>query len=191
MVNPMNVDWDVDRCVDKAKLSPPNLDGSPTAQMERLKKFFPEAKLGKISVPTTIVDRHGKILVVYLPNILTPSRLEHVNHITVSLRDSLLKSLSPSSNKKTWRDEGYMVPDGGGEFRAGRITVVPAYFMQRQERLMDPLVTSESYQSEKVQQWLAALTTSEVLWNAITAVVAPDLFQAGILAFSEVIKKVQ
>jgi hypothetical protein len=28
-----------------------------------------------------------------------------------------------------------MVPDGGGEFGAGRITVVPAYFMQRQEVL--------------------------------------------------------
>jgi hypothetical protein len=45
---------------------------------------------------------------------------------------------------------------------------------------MDPLVTSESYQTEKVQKWLTALTTSEVLWNAITAVVAPDLFQAGV-----------
>jgi hypothetical protein len=56
---------------------------------------------------------------------------------------------------------------------------------------MDPLVTSQSYQTEKVQNWLTALTTSEVLWNAITAVVAPDLFQAGVSAFSEVIKKVQ
>ncbi|KAG2337887.1 hypothetical protein BDR05DRAFT_952325 [Suillus weaverae] len=75
MFNPMNVDWNVDQYVDKAKLSPPNLDGSPTAQMERLKKFFPEVKLSKISVPITIVDRHGKNLVVYLPNILTPSGL--------------------------------------------------------------------------------------------------------------------
>ncbi|KAG1841517.1 hypothetical protein F4604DRAFT_1598138 [Suillus subluteus] len=56
---------------------------------------------------------------------------------------------------------------------------------------MDPLVTSEHYGSEKVQKWLAALTSSEVLWNSITTVVAPDLFQAGVLAFSEVIKKVQ
>ncbi|KAG2361664.1 hypothetical protein BDR07DRAFT_1377082 [Suillus spraguei] len=34
---------------------------------------------------------------------------------------------------------------------------------------------------------LAALTTSEVLWNAITATMAPDLFQAGVMAFSETI----
>ncbi|KAG1797942.1 hypothetical protein EV424DRAFT_1352670 [Suillus variegatus] len=130
MVNPINIDWDVDRYADKVKLSPPNLDGLPSAETDRLKKFFPEVALGKILVPTTVIDRHGKFLVVYLPNILTPSRLEHVNHITVGLRDTLLKSLT---NKNTWRDEGYMVPDGGGEFGAGRITVVPAYFMQRQE----------------------------------------------------------
>ncbi|KAG1884759.1 hypothetical protein F4604DRAFT_1919274 [Suillus subluteus] len=94
MVNPINIDWDVDRYADKAKLSPPNVDGSTSAGTERLKKFFPETILGKISVPTTIVDRHRKILVVYLPNILTPSRIEHVNNITIGLRDSLLKSLT-------------------------------------------------------------------------------------------------
>ncbi|KAG1764500.1 hypothetical protein EV702DRAFT_1051329 [Suillus placidus] len=120
MVNPMNVDWDVNRYRDKVKLSPPNRDGSATAQPERLKKYFPEAVLGKISVPTTVVDRHGNIIV----------------------------------------------------------------------RLVDPLVTSQSYTSEKVQQWLAALRTSEVLWNAITATVAPDLFQAGVTAFSEIIQEI-
>ncbi|KAG1742099.1 hypothetical protein EDB19DRAFT_1907563 [Suillus lakei] len=167
MVNPMNVDWDVDWYGDKVKLSHPNWDGSATGEPERLKKYFPEAVLGKILVPTTIVDRNSKIIVIYLPNILSPSRLK----------------------KKSWRDDGYLVPEGGGEFGAGRITIAPAYFMQRQERLVDPLVTSESYSSGKVQDWLAALRTSEVLWNVITATVAPDLFQAGVSSFSEVIKE--
>ncbi|KAG2365845.1 hypothetical protein BDR07DRAFT_1480893 [Suillus spraguei] len=111
MVNPINIDWDVDWYAEKVKLSPPNLDGLPSAEMDRLKKFFPEVVLGKILVPTTVIDRHRNFLVVYLPNILTPSHLEHVNHITVGLRDTLLKSLT---NKNTWRDEGYIFPDGGG-----------------------------------------------------------------------------
>ncbi|KAG1901251.1 uncharacterized protein F5891DRAFT_979778 [Suillus fuscotomentosus] len=191
MVNPINVNWDVDRYTDKVNLSQPNRDGSATAEPERLKKFFPEAVLGKISVPATIVDRHGKILVVHLPDILTASRIEHLNHITGGLRESLLKTVDPKDVNKCWRDDGYMVLAEGGEFGAGRITVAPAYFMQRRERRVDPLVTSESYKSEKVQQWLAALTTSEVLWNVITGVVAPDLFQASNSAFSQAIKEPQ
>jgi hypothetical protein len=71
----VNVDWDVDRYADRVKLSPPNRDGSATSEPERLKKYFSEAVLGKISTPATIVDRHGRILMVYLPNILSPARL--------------------------------------------------------------------------------------------------------------------
>ena len=71
----MNVDWDVDRYGDKVKLSHPNQDNSATGEPERLKKYFPKAVLGTISVLITIVDRNSKIIVIYLPNILSPSRL--------------------------------------------------------------------------------------------------------------------
>ncbi|KAG0694117.1 hypothetical protein DFH29DRAFT_880933, partial [Suillus ampliporus] len=192
MVNPINVDWDVDRYADRVKLSPPNRDGSATSEPERLKKYFSEAVLGKISTPATIVDRHGRILMVYLPNILSPARLEYVNNATSGLQNSLLDTLPPiSDQKKSWRDDGFVVPEGGGEFGAGRITVSPAYFMQRQERLIDPLVTSESYNSKEVQKWLEALTTSELLWNSITAAVAPELFESGTSVFSKVVKEVR
>ncbi|KAG1743676.1 uncharacterized protein EDB91DRAFT_1081059 [Suillus paluster] len=90
------------------------------------------------------------------------------------LRDSLLDTLPPiSDQKKSWRDDGFVLPEGGGEFGA------------------DPLVMSESYNSKKVQQWLGALTTSELLWNSITAAVAPDLFESGSSAFSKVVKEVR
>ncbi|KAG2124327.1 hypothetical protein BD769DRAFT_1669528 [Suillus cothurnatus] len=130
----------------------PSKNGSATAELERLKKFFPKVVLSKISVPATIVDKHGKILVVHLPDILTASHIEHLNHITGGLRESLLKTVNPKDVNTSWRDDGYMVPAEGGEFGAGRITVAPAYFMQRQEQQVDPLVTSESYKSQKVQQ---------------------------------------
>ncbi|KAG1740736.1 uncharacterized protein EDB91DRAFT_1081836 [Suillus paluster] len=58
------------------------------------------------------------------------------------------------------------------------------------KKKVDPLVTSESYNSKKVQKWLGALTTSELLWNSITAAVAPDLFESGSSAFSKVVKEV-
>ncbi|KAG1722999.1 hypothetical protein EDB19DRAFT_1834748, partial [Suillus lakei] len=132
MVNPMNVDWDVDRYGDKVKLSHPNWDGSATGEPERLKKYFPEAVLGKISVPTTIVDRNSKIIVIYLPNILSPSHLK----------------------RKVGKMMAILSQREGGDLGL---------------RLVDPLVTSESYSLGKVQDWLAALKTSEVLWNVITA----------------------
>jgi hypothetical protein len=47
------------------------------------------------------------------------------------LRESLLKTVDPKDVNKSWRDDEYIVPAEGGEFGAGRITVAPAYFMQR------------------------------------------------------------
>ena len=58
------------------------------------------------------------------------------------------------------------------------------------QRLQDPLVTSSSYASKEVQAWLAALSTTESLWNAITAASMPDLFQAGSAAMSKVLQEV-
>jgi hypothetical protein len=52
-----------------------NREGLPTGEPERLRKYFGQADLGRISEPATIVDRHGKIVTMYLPNILSPSRV--------------------------------------------------------------------------------------------------------------------
>ncbi|KAG1717283.1 hypothetical protein EDB19DRAFT_1651486, partial [Suillus lakei] len=54
----------------------------------------------------------------------------------------------------------------------------------------DPLVTSASYSSPEVQAWLAALSTTEFFWNAITAAVAPGLFEAGSAAILGALREV-
>ncbi|KAG1794917.1 uncharacterized protein HD556DRAFT_1442707 [Suillus plorans] len=189
MVNPYYVDWDVDRFAEMAKVSTPKSDG-PLANTNQLPKYFSAAMIGKISVPATIVDRQGKILTIYLPNILSSSRVEYVNSATKGLRTLLLETIT-SSTQQSWRSQGFVVPEGGGEFGAGRVTVSPAYFMQRHERLEDPMVTSASYKSVEVQEWLAALSATESFWNAITAVSAPDLFEAGTLAITRIIEELQ
>ncbi|KAG1840122.1 hypothetical protein C8R48DRAFT_679665 [Suillus tomentosus] len=156
MVNPYYVDWDVDRFAEMTKVSTPKSDG-PLANTDQLPKYFSAAMIGKISVPATIVDRQA----------------------TKGLRTLLLETIK-SSTQQSWRSQGFVVPEGGGEFGAGRVTVSPAYFMQRHERLEDPMVTSASYKSVEVQEWLATLSATESFWNAITAVSAPDLFEAGL-----------
>jgi hypothetical protein len=50
-------------------------------------------------------------------------------------------------------------------------------------------VTSASYSSPEVQQWLAAMAPTEYFWNSITAAVAPDLFDAGLSAISEAVQE--
>ncbi|KAG2355374.1 hypothetical protein BDR07DRAFT_1493293 [Suillus spraguei] len=169
------VNWDAERYGESVKLSQPNHEGLPTGEPERLRKYFHETDLGKISEPATIVDRHGKILTIYLPNILSPSRVQ----LKGCVNCFFVPSHPPLAAKVPWRSKGFCAPQGGGEFGAGRITISPAYFMQRQERIQDPLVTSAAYSSAEVQAWLSALATTEFFWNAITAAVAPDLFQAG------------
>ncbi|KAG1883109.1 hypothetical protein F4604DRAFT_1921006 [Suillus subluteus] len=149
MVNPYYVDLDVDRFAEMAKVSPPNRDGS-VLNTDQQQKYFAPAIIGKISVPATIVDRQGKILTIYLPHILSPSRIEYVNSATKGLRDLLLQTIMSSAQDQSWRSQGFVVPEEGGEFGAGRIAISPAFFMQRHERLQDPMVTSASYKSAEV-----------------------------------------
>lgn len=52
---------------------------------------------------------------------------------------------------------------------------------------MDPLVTSATYSSEPVQKWLEVMSSTEYFWNAITAVIAPDLFRAGCAALPKLL----
>jgi hypothetical protein len=59
------------------------------------------------------------------------------------------------------------------------------------QRLQDPIVASSSYSNVEVQEWLAALSTTEFFWNAITAAVAPDLFAAGAHTISKLNEEVQ
>lgn len=54
------------------------------------------------------------------------------------------------------------------------------------QRLVDPLVTSASYSSDSVQNWLVDMSNSEYFWNAITVTIAPQLYQAGSDSISKV-----
>ncbi|OJA15212.1 hypothetical protein AZE42_13751 [Rhizopogon vesiculosus] len=121
IANPYCVPWDVDRYAKKVK-SPSSQKG--VTEWERLAKVFEMTKLGRISEPATIVDIHGKILVWYLPNIMSPWRVNFVNNATAGLWDLLLKSIpNESKAKKAWRSDGFLMPDGGGKFGAGCLKI--------------------------------------------------------------------
>jgi hypothetical protein len=60
-----------------------------------------------------------------------------MNTATMELHDYLLKSIpvtkSAIDKKHSWHSDNFLVPEGGGKFGSGRVTMSPAYFMQRQE----------------------------------------------------------
>jgi hypothetical protein len=65
-----SVPWDVERF---AEYIPVTVErhGKSSASKTRLKKFFHMPKIGDINTPAVIVDKHGRILIWYLPDILT------------------------------------------------------------------------------------------------------------------------
>lgn len=86
---PVLIDIDADRY---AAAVPGTVTAGASSQKEdNLPKFFDLPKLGTITEPTTIIDRHGRILLWYLPDILTPrvvSRLSSFIVITFVIRNT-------------------------------------------------------------------------------------------------------
>ncbi|KAG1776138.1 hypothetical protein EV702DRAFT_1046308 [Suillus placidus] len=161
------VDWDVERFADHAKVSPNPLNAD-SQQREKLAKYFNIPSFGHISELTTFVDKHGRILGWYLPEIL-----EHINSSIKSLRSVLDWSLPKATQEEKcpWRSQGFIIPSDGGEFGAGRVTLCPGGFMQHQE-------------SAVVRDWLSEMTVTEQLLSAITSIIAPDQYLAGMESVS-------
>ncbi|KAG2131916.1 hypothetical protein BD769DRAFT_1666385 [Suillus cothurnatus] len=180
---PVQTDWDVDRFADSAKASHPS---NAMQQRQKLAKYFVTPSFGRITEPTTLVDKHGRILTWYLPEILMADRVEHVNESIKLLRPVLDQSFPKATEqeKGPWRSQGFAIPSGGGEFGAGRVTLCPGGFMQQHERLQDLLYQSSTLSLPAVQLWLSEMTATEQFWSAITSIIAPHQYLAGMQSVS-------
>ena len=67
------MDWDFDRFSEAVKVGVRQQEGR-ARQQKSLALFFNKASVGKIDKPTTLVDRHGRMLVWFFPDILCPGR---------------------------------------------------------------------------------------------------------------------
>ncbi|KIM50128.1 hypothetical protein SCLCIDRAFT_12388 [Scleroderma citrinum Foug A] len=91
-LNPLAVEWDFDRFCQSTKVG--------VEWKENLPVFYQMDQLGKVNKPTTIVDRHGKLLVWHLLNIFC---LGHMAKFNCAVR-GLRPVLEEKSNKSlTWR----------------------------------------------------------------------------------------
>jgi hypothetical protein len=62
----VQVQWDAEEFMWSAK-DTVEQEGEVSAANASLPKFFPDANLGTISSPAIIIDKHGRILLYYLP----------------------------------------------------------------------------------------------------------------------------
>jgi len=71
----VKTEWDVTRFSDRVKNARPRANGDSSVEDTRLAKFFVNPQFGDMDEPSTILDRHGRIMVWYLPHIFAPCRV--------------------------------------------------------------------------------------------------------------------
>ncbi|KAI6040014.1 hypothetical protein EDC04DRAFT_2894509 [Pisolithus marmoratus] len=166
-------EWDIDQFAE------------PMRNVMDKTKYFPHPQWGHISDPATILDVHGRVLVWYLPGIIPPARVEHVNEIHIPLKDSLVQcSKTGHPSKRRFGHKHVPEEDGNEKFGHGRLMNSPATFQQAHMRLEDQVYESSSLKKPAVRQWLRDITYAEDFWNTIAEIVLPDLAQVGKEAIS-------
>jgi len=129
------VEWDFDRFSQATKVG--------VKRKENLEVFFQMARLGKVDKPATIVDRHEKLLVWYLPNIFFPGHMVcfpqadsyfgYIHGLPVGKIQLCCKRPEDSSGILqlfNLAHPKFHSPKEKAKFGVGTVTIAPGTFMQ-------------------------------------------------------------
>ncbi|KAI6110756.1 hypothetical protein EV401DRAFT_2075672 [Pisolithus croceorrhizus] len=161
ILNPYVTEWDIDRFAE------------PKRNVRDKIKYLPYPQWGHISDPATILDVHGRVVVWYLPGIMSPARVEHLNNIHLPLKDSLVKCSKTGGQSK--RRFGHRhVPEGDGNemFGHGHLMNSPATFQQAHMRLEDKVYESSSLRKapdaiSAKEDWVVTQPPAPIRWSSI------------------------
>ncbi|KAI6114442.1 hypothetical protein F5141DRAFT_1213631 [Pisolithus sp. B1] len=175
ILNPYVTKWDIDRFAE------------PRPYAADKTKYFQYPQWGHISDPATVLDVHGRVMLWYLPGIIPPERVKHLNRIHLPLKGSLVKH-SKRKNESSMRFGHRDVPELDGRdmdpladamFGHGRLMNSPATFQQGHLRLQDKVYESSNLKIPAVKEWLHEISYAEEFWNSISGLVLPDLARVG------------
>ncbi|KAI6111092.1 hypothetical protein F5141DRAFT_1214590 [Pisolithus sp. B1] len=167
--------WDIDRFAE------------PRPHAADKTKYFQYPQWGHISDPATVLDVHGRVMLWYLPGIIPPERVKHLNRIHLPLKGSLVKH-SKRKNESSMRFGHRHVPELDGRdmdpladaiFGHGRLMNSPATFQQGHLRLQDKVYESSNLKIPAVKEWLHEISYAEEFWNSISGLVLPDPARVG------------
>ncbi|KAF8801179.1 hypothetical protein BYT27DRAFT_7115442, partial [Phlegmacium glaucopus] len=130
--------------------------------------------------PCTITDRHSRMLLWYLPNILRPERQELMFRDLNMLNRALKLDNKPSGNWRT-SPEYYWPVEGG--LKAGSMNISPAWFEQGHESEEHKLkVSVDLIKDSPTCDWLIKSHLLFALMGGILSIVQPELFDLGVKA---------
>ncbi|KAF8148836.1 hypothetical protein B0H34DRAFT_805257 [Crassisporium funariophilum] len=171
----VSTDWDAQRYAD---LIGPKNNGISGDQEATMFKSFKPIRTDHLEItPSTIADRHGKLLVWYLPNILSPERQESMFSDLKHLERMIKVDAGKSANWRSGPD--YFHPIGGG-LKPGTFNISPAWFEQGHETEEHHLkVSSDLLKDNCISEWLEKCTLPFALIGGILSIIQPELFEAG------------
>lgn len=131
MILTASTHWDVRRYADHIGLK---YSGMNNELEESLRRIFKPLKDSHLQIsPCTIADRHGQVLLWYLPNVLRPERQVSM-FADLKLLEPVLKNPNTS---KSWRTSSeYYRPVANG-LKPGTMNISPAWFEQGHEVLVN------------------------------------------------------
>ncbi|KAH9984522.1 hypothetical protein BJV77DRAFT_1072007 [Russula vinacea] len=183
LVNSRKTEWDAVRFADKAKNTKVTKSGREAEADRSLRRHFHAAHFKDLMEPTTILDRHGKVIVWALPGILHPNRLEDYNKASKGLSKALNKSIKKKSKK--WRYANFKVPEDPVEFTPGIVDFSPGWFMQRQDGLTDEVHVSTELRTPAAVKFFHDVQKVEEILNCIGILACPDLFSTGMASIDK------
>ncbi|KDQ56919.1 hypothetical protein JAAARDRAFT_194866 [Jaapia argillacea MUCL 33604] len=188
--NNVGVTWDVERCGDRIGKRPSGLNEKTEAAIA--KEYPPISYPGMTTVqtkPLTVVDMNNKIILWYLPKILSPKRRGIMWESTKHLDALLCNNYLTGSQGKGWRINHTLFRSPSScEVHPGFLNLSPAWFHQGHQSRTDSLHVSASLQAgsrtPSVNAWLRDFYQSSALMSAILRVIHLKLYDAGRLALT-------
>ncbi|KAI6117023.1 hypothetical protein EDD16DRAFT_1520223 [Pisolithus croceorrhizus] len=155
------MEWDIDRF---AEPRPHSADKT---------KYFQYPQWGHISDPATVLDVHGRVMLWYLPGIISPDQVRKN------------ESRKRFGHRHVPELDGREVdPLADAMFGHGRLMNSPATFQQGHLVLFSSWSGDKVYESSNlkipaVKEWLNEISYAEEFWNSMSGLVLPDLARVG------------
>ncbi|KAH9911264.1 uncharacterized protein B0H18DRAFT_864660, partial [Fomitopsis serialis] len=132
--------------------------------------------------PATVIDPENRILLWYLPGVLT----EHYR--TVILQAAAILSpmveANPPTDDGSWRQQAqyFRTPRPGDEFTPGSVAFSPGWFPQaHNESNSRPAVSVLLRKADSVgREWLEAMVEPHIIISGMLHVMHPQLYSCGI-----------